>query len=87
MFYAYLKVANIVLPKIPVSINMLELMLKLNQGYRPNKHDKNTVIILDELVEKILSVANKNTSLLILNRDSSYEVSNQDNKIFEVSGV
>ncbi len=66
---------------------MLELMLKLNQGYRPNKHDKNTVIILDELVEKILSVANKNTSLLILNRDSSYEVSNQDNKIFEVSGV
>ena len=87
VFNAYLKIEDSTLSKIPININLLDLMIKLNHGYRPNKHDKNTVVILDELVDEIVRVANQSSNLLIFDGDDSYEISNQDDEIFEVSGV
>jgi DNA phosphorothioation-dependent restriction protein DptF len=37
----------------PVSIKFLELVQKINLGYRPNTHDKTAVVVLEELVELI----------------------------------
>lgn len=86
-FNAYLKVSGKPLPALPVNINLLELMIKLTQGYRPNKHDKNTIVILDEVVDRIADFANKSDTLLITNGIALYEVSDQGNDMFSVSGV
>lgn len=85
-FNAYLKVSNNSLPPLSVNINLLELMIKLTQGYRPNKHDKNTIVILDEIVEAIVELANNSQSLIIVGDSVHYEVTQSDN-IIEVSGV
>ena len=52
-FDALLKLGDDELPPIPVSSNFLDLILKINSGYRPNKHDKNNIVILEELIEDI----------------------------------
>lgn len=41
------------LKSAPVSINFLELVQRINLGYRPNTHDKTAVVVLEELVESI----------------------------------
>ena len=40
-FNAYLKVDEQSLKPMPISVKLLELLVKIGQGYRPNKHDKN----------------------------------------------
>jgi len=86
-FNAYINVLGQPISAIPVNINLLELMLKLNEGYRPNKHDKNTIVILDEVVEKIIEIANQSNILHISKNTEVYEINNIDNDIFEVSGA
>lgn len=41
------------LDPIPLNINLLALMLDVAAGYRPNVHDKSSVVILGDLVSKI----------------------------------
>ena len=52
-FNACLKLRDDDLPPVPVSVNFLELIRKINRGYRPNPHDKNNIVILEELIEAI----------------------------------
>ena len=52
-FNVLLKLGDEDLPPVPVSANFLDLILKINSGYRPNKHDKNNIVILEELIEDI----------------------------------
>ncbi len=72
---------------IPVSLNLLELIKRIEDGYRPNKHDKNTVVLLDELVEDISKVANKVNSLKIVKGNTSIGIKKVDEDEFEVSGI
>ena len=77
---------NALLP-IPISINLLELLEKINQGYRPNKHEKNGVLVLDEVIEQIITVANERKTLFILKNDKRYKIVKEDDEYFEVSGI
>ncbi|WP_318508072.1 DNA phosphorothioation-dependent restriction protein DptF [Photobacterium leiognathi] len=86
-FNAYIRVDDNVLLPVPISINLLELLEKINEGYRPNKHDKNTVLLLDEVIEQIITVANEKNTLFILKNDKRYKIVNEDNEYFEVSGI
>ncbi|MEZ9132904.1 DNA phosphorothioation-dependent restriction protein DptF [Vibrio breoganii] len=86
-FNARLRVDEHSLLPIPISINLLELLEKINQGYRPNKHDKNAVLLLDEVIEQIITVANEKNTLFILRNDKRYKVVNEDDEYFEVSGL
>ena len=52
-FDALLKLGDEDLPPVPISSNFLDLIMKINSGYRPNKHDKNNIVILEELIEDI----------------------------------
>lgn len=52
-FDVYLKVGSKPLLAVRVGLNLFELLIKLNNGYRPNKYDKNAIVLLDELVELI----------------------------------
>ncbi len=86
-FNAHILVDNNALLPIPISINLLELLEKINQGYRPNKHDKNAVLLLDEVVEQIINIANEKNTLFILKDDKRYKVVKEDDEYFEVSGI
>ncbi|MEZ9590752.1 DNA phosphorothioation-dependent restriction protein DptF [Vibrio breoganii] len=86
-FYAFMQVEGQPLIPMPININLLELLEKVNQGYRPNKHDKNAVLLLDEVIEQIITVANENDTLFILKKDKRYKIVNEDNEYFEVSGI
>lgn len=86
-FNAHIRVDDYSLLPMPISINLLELLEKINQGYRPNKHDKNAVLLLDEVIEQIITVANEKSTLFILKNDKRYKIVNEDDEYFEVSGI
>lgn len=86
-FNAFIDAENNSLEPIPITINLLELLVKINQGYRPNKHDKNAVLLLDEIIEQLIKVANEKNTLFILKDQDRYKISNEDNEYFEVSGI
>lgn len=50
---------------IPISVNFLELARKINHGYRPNTHDKTTVVKLEELVEEIRRIVRQTDILYV----------------------
>lgn len=77
-FSAHVKVGDTPLPGMIVGINLYELLIKLKAGYRPNKHDKSTVLILDELVSQIIEVANREDTLFFFDESERYEVEQDD---------
>ncbi|NOH72987.1 DNA phosphorothioation-dependent restriction protein DptF [Vibrio pectenicida] len=79
-FNAYICIDEKILNPIPININFFELLEKINQGYRPNKHDKNAVLLLDEVVEQIISVANEKNILLITKANDFYKVVNKNDE-------
>ncbi|PKF63880.1 DNA phosphorothioation-dependent restriction protein DptF [Psychromonas sp. psych-6C06] len=85
-FTACIKVENELL-SIPVNINLLNLMQKIVDGYRPNKHDKNTVVLLDELIAGIVKVANKLNTLHIFKSNQHITVKKVDEDELKVSGM
>ena len=71
---------------MPANINLLHLMQRIVDGYRPNKHDKNAVVILDEIVDKIAEVANSSNTLYILKKNQRIKITS-DGEDLEVSGL
>ena len=72
---------------VPININLLNLLQKIVDGYRPNKHDKNTVVLLDELIKDIASVASEATTLHIVKGSQLFTVTKAEEDEFEVSGM
>jgi DNA phosphorothioation-dependent restriction protein DptF len=72
--------------QIPININLLKLMEDIVKGYRPNKHDKNTVVLLDELVDQISDIAANSNTLVIVKGSRRFTVKNIDDEDMEVSG-
>jgi DNA phosphorothioation-dependent restriction protein DptF len=86
-FDAYIKVADKQLEPIPISINLLDLMYRIVRGYRPNKHDKNTVVLLDEIVDQIVEIANASNTLHLHANNLRIKLKQVDEDDIEVSGV
>jgi DNA phosphorothioation-dependent restriction protein DptF len=85
-FPLYLKVDDIDLKTIDINLNMFTMISLINNGYRPNKHDRNTIIIFEELLESILEVAtlsnkisisSKNKRTLFIKKDEEIEVEDE----------
>lgn len=87
-FHAWLKVAEQPLKKIAININLLGLLDRICEGYQPNKHDKNAVVLLDELVEELHEIAGKAKTLFVLRDSTRYRVHDPegDGSELEVSG-
>lgn len=64
-FPVCLKVGDEPLQTFNVNLSFLELVSKINDGYRPNKHDKNTIVILEEIVEDIIKVVIRSNELML----------------------
>lgn len=87
-FLAFLKVDEKSLKPIPININLLELLLRIVEGYQPNKHDKNAVVLLDELLDELYEIASKSKILFITSdqqRFKLYDVESNGTEL-EVSG-
>lgn len=80
-FSAYLRVGERQLKPMAINLNLFELICKLNNGYRPNKYDKNAIIFLDEIVEQIRDVAKDSLVLNYYESDRSYCLELDDNRI------
>lgn len=87
-FHACLKVDEQPLQKMAVNINLLGLLYRICEGYQPNKHDKNAVVLLDELVEELHDIASKAKTLHILRGSSRYRLYNAEGNgsELEISG-
>lgn len=84
-FSTFIKVNKQTLESVmPVNINLFELLQRLNLGYRPNKYDKNCVLLLDELVEQVKSEMARSDTLIIIDEQKSYEAEN-DGGLIEIT--
>ena len=61
-------------------------MMKINNGHRPNRQDKNAILILDEIVDLVRDVGTSTNTFYICNADETLKVTNEDDEYYEVSG-
>ncbi|WP_255546840.1 DNA phosphorothioation-dependent restriction protein DptF [Moritella sp. 36] len=93
-FYAHIKVNGKDVNPIRININLLSLLNRIVKGYRPNKHDKNTILLLDEIINELRTLANAENTLYIHHidkedrKDKKYRVEDVDcdGSELEVSG-
>lgn len=84
-FLAHILVEDHKLDPVPINLNLYELIDKLHRGYRPNKYDKNSIVFLDDLVDRVVAHANRTKVLKLYDGSRSYTVKNEDGMI-EVGG-
>lgn len=80
-FNVALKVGDEALKPMPFNINLFGLVLRLNQGYRPNKYDKNAVVLLDELVEQIKALVKRGNRLKLYRQRQHISLRYEDGMI------
>ncbi|MDO6562645.1 DNA phosphorothioation-dependent restriction protein DptF [Amphritea sp. 1_MG-2023] len=86
-FNMYLEVDGEKLEAIPIGVNLLVLMMDIVEGYRPNKYDKNSVVLLDELITKITQKASAADTLFLHKDGERIKLrASSDNEI-RVSGL
>jgi len=85
-FMAYLKVGDQSIKPIAINLNLFELFQKLKDGYRPNKYDKNAVVLLDEIVEQVTEMAKSSMTLKFYDGDVRYTVRQDDGMIVVSEG-
>jgi DNA phosphorothioation-dependent restriction protein DptF len=83
-FNAHITINNQKIPPIPVNINLLELLFKIINGYRPNKYDKNTIVLLDEVINALTNTGNSSKSLLLYIDREVYKLTEDDGGFIEV---
>ncbi len=86
-FNLYLEIAGETLKTIPVNVNLLTLMMNIVAGYRPNKHDKNSVVLLEELASHIVSLGVSSPILKLHVNNKAVTVKNTQDGDIEVSGL
>lgn len=64
-----------------ISLNLYSMIVLINDGYRPNKHDRNTIILFNELIQSILEIANKSNEIYLLSDGEKVLFKNTDDEI------
>ncbi|KMJ46480.1 DNA phosphorothioation-dependent restriction protein DptF [Xenorhabdus khoisanae] len=85
-FDAHLKIDDHALKPISINLNLFELLSKLNNGYRPNKYDKNAIVLLDEIVDQITEQAKLSSSLKFYDGRKTY-IAKKDDDMITISGM
>lgn len=86
-FDIYLKVGQTALPPVHIGLNLFELLHKLNNGYRPNKYDKNAIVLLDELVELITEQAKSSSDIKFYDGGNRVYRAKADDDMITISGM
>lgn len=80
-FNVALKVGDTAIKVMPFNINLFGLLLRLNQGYRPNKYDKNAVVLLEDLVEQIKRLVKTGERLKLIRQGNQISLRYEDGMI------
>lgn len=86
-FNMCLKIDGAPLKPMPVGVNLLTLMQNIVLGYRPNKHDKNSVVLLEDLASHIVSLGVSSPILKLHVGGKVVTVKNTQDGDIEVSGI
>ena len=70
-----------------MNANLLDMMMGVVAGLRPNKHDKNSVVLLDKLVNKVTEIANASSSLVLYNGEKRIKLRHSRDGEIRVSGL
>jgi DNA phosphorothioation-dependent restriction protein DptF len=81
-FNATVKVDDKTIQAFPVNISFLELAERILGGYRPNRHDKNSVVILEEVLEEIVSISGQTDTLHfhIINNSAHWSLTQEEDE-------
>jgi DNA phosphorothioation-dependent restriction protein DptF len=72
---------------VPVNVNLLAMMMRVCNGFRPNKHNKNSVVLLDELVTRIGRYASGSSVLFLHNKGARIKIKENADGEIRVSGL
>ncbi|MGL5968084.1 MAG: DNA phosphorothioation-dependent restriction protein DptF [Kluyvera sp.] len=86
-FDVYLKVGGETLSPVRIGLNLFELLSKLNNGYRPNKYDKNAIVLLDEVVELITEKAKSSREIKFYVGGTRVYRAKADDDMISISGM
>ena len=86
-FMAYLKVGDKSIKPIVINLNLFEILQKLKDGYRPNKYDKNAIVLLEEIVEQVTDMAKSSSTLKFYDGDVRYTAKQDDGMIVVSEGA
>ena len=53
----------------------------INDGYRPNKHDRNTIVLFDELVQTIITRATQSQEIILISDKETVQFKNTEDEI------
>ncbi|MCO4856065.1 DNA phosphorothioation-dependent restriction protein DptF [Herbaspirillum sp. WGmk3] len=73
------------LQTFPVNLSLLQLLQRLNEGYRPNKYDKNAIVLLEAVVERLRDIAKTSHRLTLVQNGKRTTARYLDEQI-EISG-
>jgi len=76
-FPVCLKVGDKPLRTFGVNLRFLDLVSKINDGYRPNKHDKNTIVILEEIIDDITKIIVRSEELMFVDGRNVFSLKNE----------
>lgn len=85
-FNAFFKANGKEMPPVKVNASLLELMLRVNAGYRPSKHDKSVIVILEEIADAIIEQALQVKSIFVYGTGRCVEFKQLEDKSIEVQG-
>lgn len=85
-FMAFLKLGDIALKPIVINLNLYDLLRKLKDGYRPNKYDKNAIVLLEEIVDQVIDMAKSSATLKFYDGEIKYTVKQDDEMIVVSEG-
>ncbi|TFH85690.1 DNA phosphorothioation-dependent restriction protein DptF [Billgrantia azerbaijanica] len=85
-FNAFFKANGKEMPPVKVSASLLELMLRIIAGYRPSKHDKSVIVILEEMVDAIIEQALQAKSIFVYGTGRCVEFKQLEDGAIEVQG-
>ncbi len=89
-FQLQISVGDEPLAPVLVSINLLELMQAVVNGYRPNRHDKNSIVLLEDVVHQITTMARSAKTLHLYKqgrRDEHFRLKQTADQEIRVSGL
>ncbi|HBA2849206.1 TPA: DNA phosphorothioation-dependent restriction protein DptF [Escherichia coli] len=86
-FDVHLKVGQNSLLPVRIGLNLFELLNKLNNGYRPNKYDKNAIVLLDEIVELINEQAKSSSEIKFYAGGQRVYRAKADDDMITISGM
>lgn len=73
--------------KLNVDYLLFEAIMKINKGYKPNKNEKENLIVFDEFIQEILSKTNNNELLIYyINSNKSFKFRKSSGYYYSLMG-